>query len=118
GAADRHRLTLEQQFTAVDLEVAGHRLDHRRLARTVVADQCDDLTRFDVEVRVDQGPDVAEAAGKSTRLENGSHCCHHRLNSSTWLSDLLLPTALGEPPSARSWSAPRRCRIAHRTRAR
>jgi hypothetical protein len=27
------------------------------------------------------------------RLENGSHCCHHRLNSSTWLSDLLLPKA-------------------------
>ena len=55
---------------AVDREVARQRLDQRRLAGAVVADQGDDLAGVDVEVGAVQGGHLAEPAGQPAGLED------------------------------------------------
>ena len=68
-----HRLALEEDLALVDVQVAGERLDQRRLAGTVVADQGDDLTGVDVEVGLVQGLHPPEAAAQPAGLEQGAH---------------------------------------------
>ena len=65
--------TLEVDLTLVQVEVARQRLDERRLAGTVVADQSDDLPGLDVEIGVVQRADVAEAAREAPRFKQCSH---------------------------------------------
>jgi hypothetical protein len=61
-AGDPHRLALEEKVPRIQFEVAGQGLHHGRLARTVVADERDNLAGVDVEVGIVQGAHVAEAS--------------------------------------------------------
>ena len=72
GRVDDAWAAVEEHLARVDSEVARQRLDQRRLARAVVADQGDDLTGVDVEVGSVEGRDVAELTGQPTSLEDGS----------------------------------------------
>ena len=79
GDRQAHRLALEIDLALIELEAARQRLDERRLAGTVVADQPDDLAGTDVEVGAVQRADVAEAARDGARLQQCGHavpsCC-------------------------------------------
>ena len=55
---------------------AADRLDQRRLARTVVADDGQDLVRVKIEVGVVEGGHAAIALDKPARGENGFLFCH------------------------------------------
>ena len=57
---------------------AGDRLDQRRLAGAVVADQADDLAGADGEVDPVQSLDRAESLAYSLQLEERSAGCHRQ----------------------------------------
>ena len=66
---DDDRLALEEDLPAVGRVHAGERLDERRLARAVVADQPDDLLRVDREVRPGQRLHAPERLDDLARLQ-------------------------------------------------
>ncbi len=68
GDRQRHRLVVHAQLAAgFGLVVAGQDLDQRRLARAVLTQQRDDLSKSDVEVDAAQGPLAGEALGEAPR---------------------------------------------------
>ena len=72
GVAERERLAVELRDGAgIGRVVAGERLDQRRLARAVLADERVDLARADVERRVDQRARGAERLGERADAQDG-----------------------------------------------
>ena len=71
GRVDRDRLALEEDLAAVGRVDADKRLDQRRLAGAVVADERDDLLGKDREVRAVERLDAAERLDDLARFEDG-----------------------------------------------
>src|SRR4051794_30594020 len=67
--ADRHLAALEEDLARVRRLDAGERLDERRLAGAVVADERHDLGRVDGEARAAQRADASEALDEAAGLE-------------------------------------------------
>src|SRR3954470_4106028 len=65
------RLALEDDLAGVGLVHAGQRLDQRRLAGAIVADERDDLVGIDGEARAPQGAHAAEALDDLLGFEQG-----------------------------------------------
>ena len=65
------RLAVDRDLARVGGLHAGDRLDQRRLAGAVVADEGDDLAGIELEVGVDERLDLAEALGHALRDEQG-----------------------------------------------
>jgi hypothetical protein len=63
-----------EQDVAPVADKAGDRVDERRLAGAVGADQAHELAGLDPKIDVDQGSNAAEAHGQRPCLEDGRHC--------------------------------------------
>ena len=73
--AEVHALAVQEDLALVRLERARQRLDQRRLAGAVVADDREDLAGVELEVGAVQGDDVAEALDEPARLEDRAPAC-------------------------------------------
>ena len=65
-----HRTPVEQNLTRVGDDRAGQRLDERRFARSVVADDSENFRRAQLEIGAVEGDDVPVALRQALRLEN------------------------------------------------
>src|SRR3954470_23726921 len=100
------RLALEDDLAGVGLVHAGQRLDQRRLAGAVVADERDDLAGVDGEARAAQGADAAEAFDDVLGFEQG---LGHQAGSFSMAETAGSSSALAKSPAATpaSSAAPR-----------
>ena len=79
GRAEVRALTVEADLTFVRLQRARERFDQRRLAGTVVADDCENLARVELQVRSVQRNDMSVPLDKPVRLEDRSRRAHATL---------------------------------------
>ena len=70
GAVDVDRLAVDEDVADVRLDDAGHDLDERRLAGTVLAQERMDLAGDEVEGDVVERLDLAEALGDAAHLQD------------------------------------------------
>ena len=127
GAADVRALAVDRDRARVRGLDPGDRLDQRRLAGAVVADQGDDLAGVDLEVDVDERLDTAEALADAGGTEQGlrthsfgiaevlptkcrtrgagGHPC--RAAAGTWVSPRGGP--VWSPPVPYRWNTPGWC---------
>ena len=100
------RLALEEDLAGVGLVDAGQRLDQRRLAGAVVADERDDLVGVDGEARAAQRADAAEALDDLLGFEQG---LGHQAGSFSMADTAGSSSALAKSPAAtpESSAAPR-----------
>ena len=68
-------LTVEADLTFVRLQRARERFDQRRLAGTVIADDCENLARVELQVRSVQRNDMSVPLDEPVRLEDRSPAC-------------------------------------------
>src|SRR5205823_3357692 len=100
GGPEVHGLGVEQDLALVRLDRARERLDQRRLAGAVVADDREDLLRIELEVSASQREDVAVALDESPRLEDRRNVVHSRLRCVSWSTDTARMTRI---PVTRYW---------------
>ena len=89
------RPALEEDLAGVGLVDAGQRLDQRRLAGAVVADERDDLLGVDGEARAAQRADAAEALDDPLGFEQG---LGHQAGSFSMADTAGSSSALAEEP--------------------
>ena len=77
---------------------AGHYLDQRRLAGTVVAQQGHDFAGVDGEVHLRQRPDVAEVTAEATSFQQRCILCQFHLFRRT--SELITTAVIMIAPMA------------------
>jgi len=66
-----HRLAFEPNFALVRANGARDRLDQRRLAGAIVADDRKDFARIEVEIGVIEGGDATVSLDEAAGGENG-----------------------------------------------
>ena len=77
GELEVHRLAIEPDLALVGDDGAGDRLDQRRLAGAVVADDGQDFARTEIEIGMVEGDDAAVALDQAARVEDGLPCVAH-----------------------------------------
>ena len=69
-----HRLALERDLAVVGDHGAGNRLDERRFAGAVVADDGEDFARIEIEIGMVEGGDTAIALDEAARCRGWVRC--------------------------------------------
>ena len=71
GRGEVHWFALEPHFARIGDHGARERLDQRRLARAIIADDGEDLARVEVEVAMIESDDLAVALHEVAAREDG-----------------------------------------------
>ncbi len=66
-------MAIHGERPCVGPEQRGHRADERGLARTVGAEDGDDVSRREAQIQLGQSGDASETLGEAARLDKGSH---------------------------------------------
>src|SRR5207248_1049906 len=98
--AEADVLAVDEDLALVRLERARERLDQRRLAGPVVADDGDDLAGVEVEIGARERDDLAAALDEPARLEDRRRSAHARLRCVSWSTETA---RLPRNPVTRHW---------------
>src|SRR5262249_11828849 len=108
--AEMDLLAVHQDLAMVGRDRAGQRLDQRRLAGAVVADDRQDLAGIEIEIRLVEGRDPAEPLDEPAGREKGGGVGHAETPRSHWSIETATMRRKPTANSCHSTSTPERAR--------